>query len=264
MNKTNKTLQIRAAEAALRRPEIDNYHVFRVSQFSTFASQSAFTFIELLVVIAIIAVLAAILLPTLSKAKLSARRITCVSNLRQLGIASQIYWDENGGKRYWFGWLEDGAEGEREFDPTQGALWPYLQGRGVELCPSLRYDVPEFKPKAKGAAYGYGYNLRVAGGYGKPDTNIGRVARPADTALFADAAQVNTFQPPASPDNPLLEEFYYVSNAEPTAHFRHQRSANVVFCDGHLDSENPLAGSLDLRLPKAWVGRLRTECLIPE
>ena len=168
----------------------------------------------------------------------------------------------NGGDFYWFGWLARGGEGRRAFDPAAGVLFPYLGGKGVELCPALNYALRQFKLKASGAAYGYGYNLHLSAPLDQPPINISRLPRPTETALLADAAQVNTFQPPASPSHPMLEEFYYVSADEATAHFRHARQSNVLFCDGRVASDPPVPGSLDPRLPSQVVGRLRSEILV--
>ena len=236
-----------------------------------------FTLIELLVVITIIGIFAGLLLPAFSRMKATAHRLKCTSNLRQLGLAARMYWDDNqdqcfryrgaftnNGVVYWFGWLERGAEGERAFDATQGALYPYLKGRGLEICPSLNYSMERFKLKAKGAAYGYGYNLHLSVALNQSPIRLSSVTYPSHTALFADAAQVNTFQAPASPSNPMLEEFYYVSTntTEATAHFRHERKANVIFCDGHVDLQPPAPASMDQRLPNQSVGRLLPEILL--
>lgn len=239
------------------------------------AGGRAFTLIELLAVIGVIAVLAALLFPVLRKGKAGAQQVQCVSNLRQLGFAAQMYWDDNdghafryrgiatnGGDVYWFGWLARGSEGARPFEPALGALFPYLGKSNVEICPALDYAMRRFKLKATGAAYGYGYNLRLSAPGNQRPLNISRLVRPSEITLLADAAQVNTFQAPATPDNPMIEEFYYVSTNEATAHFRHTKRASVLFCDGHVAAEKPAPDSLDRRLPGQVIGRLRTEILV--
>ncbi len=237
-----------------------------------------FTLVELLVVLAVIGILAALLLPALAGGKDAAQRIKCASNLRQLGLAAQMYFDDhegntfpyrlyptNAGVLYWFGWMQSGVEGERDFDAKQGPLYEYVNGTGIEICPSLNYASGHFKLKARGAAYGYGYNWHLATTTNRP-VLVDSVRDPGRMTVFADAAQINDFQAPASPAHPMLEEWYYVSAAGgppsyPNAHFRHQQRANVVFMDGHVGREKPRAGSLDQRLPSERVGRLRSEIL---
>jgi len=104
----------------------------------------------------------------------------------------------------------------------------------------------------------------------KPPVNVSKLRQPAQTALFADAAQVNNFQAPASPSNPMIEEWYYLdletnyasANNYPNGHFRHSRKANVGFCDSHVGSENFVRGSIDPKLPSQLVGQLRPEILV--
>lgn len=237
----------------------------------------AFTLIELLVVVAVIGILAALLLPSLARSKVLARKIECSSNLRQLSLAAHMYWDDNngacfrwetgvtnGGRLYWFGWLQDGAEGNRTYDATPGPLYPYVRGHYVGICPALTYSLAQFKLKATGAAYGYGYNLFLSAPANQTAWKITKVLRASEVVLFADAAQVNDFQAPASRAHPMLEEWYYVDTTTnyPNGHFRHERKANVMFCDSHVGTESMVPGSLDLRLPNQFIGRLSQEILL--
>ncbi len=235
-----------------------------------------FSLVELLVVVAIVGILVALLGPALARGKSAAKQTVCTNNLRQLALASQMYWEDNDqrlfpyryesdalGTRYWFGWLARGDEGHRLFDAERGALYPYLKGRGVATCPELDYSSRVFKVKAAGAAFGYGYNQHLSPPLAPLGFRTGQIKSHGTVALFADAAQVNTFQPPASPDNPLLEEFYYINATEPTTHFRHRARAVTVFLDGHAEVLPPATGTLDERIPGEIVGRISTDRLEP-
>ncbi len=239
----------------------------------------AFTLVEMLVVIAIIAILAAVLLPVVARSKAVAKRAVCESNLRQLGLAVELYWGDNGGngfplwtsantlgKTWWFGWLASGTDGQRAFDLSRGALFRYLRGSDVRLCPLLNRDVnPQFQPKGTNTIFSYGCNRYVFVAPNQPPVNASRLARPTETALFADAASVDNFLQAEV----QLKEWYYLDletnysspNNYPNGHYRHSQMANVAFADGHVGIESMVPGSCDQHLPNQNVGQLRPEIL---
>ena len=105
-------------------------------------NRRAFTLIELLVVIAIIAILAAIIFPVFAQVQGNARKITCVSNLKQIGMANLMYAQDYDDLPVWGGDPPDlngawvGNPDVAQFQPQHEVLMPYIKNKGVWRCPA--------------------------------------------------------------------------------------------------------------------------------
>ncbi len=175
-----------------------------------------FTLIELLVVIAIIAILAAILFPVFARAREKARQASCLSNVKQLGLAPQMYaqdYDET---------LPPSIAGRPSgaLVTTFDLLEPYTKNKQIERCPSDRQGSVDLTAWGLGR-YSYAWNKElfayrlpphIPGPPQSPIIALAQVPCPSETTTFFDGHQQG--------------------QAVLTAH-RHNEGANAGFLDGH-------------------------------
>lgn len=229
----------------------------------------AFTLVELLTVIAIIGILAALLLMALFRAKARAQQVQCANNLRQLGIGLQAFVLDNGAyplysnPDYYHGayltyqvmWVTALQYTELSVPNQSTNRIPFRKwyGKGVWKCPSA--NRPEYWPEHLGYE-SYGYN--AYGMSARTDTNsLGLGGHHVWNPPLVPAPPISESEV-VSPSsmiaigdgfiggNDIIKDGVWIDErtsdvtnflgSTQRAYARHQGRANVVFCDGHVES----------------------------
>jgi len=196
---------------------------------------SGFTLIELLVVIAIIAILAAMIFPVFAGAREAARRTTCSSNMRQVGMAVTAYATDNDeslpctydraigdgvptGPGGWMHWTVASDGKSTLYEPDKGSLFPYVKNTAIFRCPT--------DPSRH--ANSLAINSRLSSPTGVKGyfagLSLAALPEPASTFMFVEEFQD---QCKATDDAYYNVDFNGLSS-------RHQGGLNFLFCDGHV------------------------------
>ena len=202
-------------------------------------SKNGFTLIELLVVIAIIAILAAILFPVFAQAREKARQTSCLSNNKQIGLATMMYiqdYDETFPAEPWFGnnrydgvpVMGSGVAGASPFN-YKDELTPYIKSAQIWICPTNRPN-----GSLDTAAPNLGYHMN------------GNVITPTGLALASVEATANLFIMRESgrgyvfnraylrPVPEYCDDVVAYEKGNPVTNFMpHSKGYNLAFADGH-------------------------------
>jgi len=188
-----------------------------------------FTLIELLVVIAIIAILAAILFPVFAKAREKARQASCLSNVKQIGVAILSYVQDND-EMMPLTWYAPGVyPGDHQWPQ---AVAPYIKNYQIFLCPSDSGRTFVTNNGAAGSTLSYSFSVAYYGGSGVAGVSasgpngksMAALQDPSGTVVLADGTGNFEFG------------WQYITNQPADMSFlpvRHNDGVNVSFIDGH-------------------------------
>lgn len=184
---------------------------------------AAFTLLELLVVIAIIGILASLLLPALARAKQRGRNISCINQLRQLGLGARLYADDNNDTLP--GSVHGGGSWKRTLAPYVASNVLYRCSMDRNLTRLTSYSINDFLTRKP---------------FGAPKLNfstVGSVPLPSDTFYMGEAHEDET----GGTDHFHFADasaggFEPESFASQVAATRHLGSANYLFVDGHVEA----------------------------